>query len=204
MSTEKSADVITTCIHIVVDDKHQIQSNESLKPNWSKFGEFVDIHKKMETEIDNGLKAFWKCYHYHYCYHFVNDLQNTVKHVCSNCAEIYHTLKRKCSNCGSVVLKYERLKSVSRDEGISKRLNVLDIGRNKAVERNFYGWINLLIPKLEEIMKEAKKQAIDDDRDVGFFLGAMDLCMSWQKESSKIIRKNSIMLQWYLVWDTCI
>ena len=114
ISTEKikTADIITTCIQMVADDK--TDKNITTK-------NVKAIHSEMENEINKANDLF-RIYRYNFLEKLLqvaaneeNQINNKIKEigaptkrVCLNekCSKLFYCLKRKCDSCGGVVDKY--------------------------------------------------------------------------------------------------
>ena len=173
-------------MEITLDDRENLQRDESFKPKRAKPNDLNEIHEKMEAEIINAIKDFCK-YRFYFVSHLLNtvlnekkevdakiaSLQNTIKRICSNesCARSYNNLKRKCDTCRSAVVKDVTTEPVFRDEQLTKQLENLDIGQNKSLEKrpNICMAESILLnpnsyKNVEKILREIKKFTINDDR----------------------------------------
>ena len=153
ISTEKikTANIITTCIQIVVDDKTHtsVQKNNSFKPKNTTTRNIKAIHSEMENEI-NKANDLLRIYRYnflkkrlHIAVNEEDQIDNNIKEIgastkrlCSKekCSKLLYCLKGKCDCFGGVVNKYyEEVGSLIFC--LSNVFNEIEISENKVLEK---------------------------------------------------------------------
>ena len=105
----QSADVITTCLHINLQEEAKLQSKSSLKPNL--WGENLTINEKqilMKGIIEASRVVFRRC-RYNYISHIIDVYKSEEDSVKSRISKLILIQKRHCSNAVSRRVQYALL-----------------------------------------------------------------------------------------------
>lgn len=148
----KSADVITTCIQVVLNDPNRLQEFVEFKPQ-REIQDIKQLHVQMENKINESNENF-RIYRYRFVEKILALVKNendsvetkldaiqTVMRICSDskCSATYdtktHGMKRKCDKCGGSVVK-EVKEPVSLTGGeMWADLEKIDIGQKSSEVR---------------------------------------------------------------------
>ena len=179
--------IITTCLHITLDEESNLQKDASLKPStWAQNITIEDIQNRMHQQIESS-KSYFRQLRYNYISYMINeyksdsaavekrikDILDIQKRKCTNdqCGKVFDTCKRKCDACGYQVKKQERsvpaTKQTSSSEekyirvGEKKGINLKDMkmGEPILVNPNSYSNIEHILQTLRENLEISKTRA---------------------------------------------